>query len=200
MNKLMIDTTIEVLVYSANIVAKTQETKVGFVGYAKSLSKGLVKMMCMEVVSTELGLSVSDTYKSLEIKDLETLFNKVVQESVDRVIKGNREITTEVTATIHPQDDSYIIKVSLDKEFHLCVTTSAELVEPLSELFKRHYHGTDYSNPIVMTFVDDVKLQHIDNFLVSILWDSNYEIAVSKASKDEDSNTVVIAVPRKSIK
>lgn len=48
MNKLMIDTTIEGLVYGANIVAKTQESKVGFVGYAKSLSKGLVKMMCME--------------------------------------------------------------------------------------------------------------------------------------------------------
>lgn len=51
-----------------------------------------------------------------------------------------------------------------------------------------------------MTFVDDIKLQHIDNFLVSILWDSNYEMAVSKASKDEDGNTVVIAVPRQKIK
>lgn len=197
MNKLMIDTTIEVLVYGANIVAKTQETKVGFVGYDKSLSKGIVKMMCMEEIANKLGLSVSDTYKSLEIKDLEILFNKVVKESVGRVTKGNKEITTEVTATVHPQDDSYIIKVSLDKEFHLCLTTSAGLIEPLAELFKRYYHGTDYSNPIVMTFVDDIKLHHIDNFLVSILWDSNYEMTVSKASKDEDGNTVVIVVPRK---
>lgn len=197
MNKLLIDNTIEGLVYGANIVSKTQETKFGFVGYAKSISRGLVKTMCMEAVASKIQLSMVDTYKLLEIKDLESLFNKVVQESVDRVIKGNKEIVGNFTATIHPQGETYIIKVSLDKEFHLCLTTSAELVEPLSELFKRHYHGTDYSNPIVMTFVDDVKLQHIDNFLLSILWGSEYEMTVSKASKDEDGNTVVIVVPRK---